>query len=119
MSIEVSRVYDDQVAGTRVLVDRLWPRGLRKGDARVGRWMKDVAPSTELRRWYGHDPAKFTEFVRRYQAELDEPAASDALRELRGIAAERDVALVTATKEIKHSHAAVLASILEEADDAG
>src|SRR5690606_33058037 len=81
--VAVKRVYDDPGPedGVRVLVDRLWPRGLSKGDARIDEWRKDVAPSTELRQWYAHDPDRHEVFAARYRAELDD--ATDALRELR------------------------------------
>ena len=71
-AVRTARVYEDTRPddGARVLVDRLWPRGLRKDDPRIGTWFPDAAPSTELRRWYGHDVAKFAEFVKRYRAEL-------------------------------------------------
>jgi uncharacterized protein YeaO (DUF488 family) len=74
MTIKLKRVYEqpDTKDGERVLVDRLWPRGLTKEKARVDLWLKEIAPSTELRRWFGHDPAKWTEFKRRYRAELKE-----------------------------------------------
>ena len=83
--MKLARVYDEPVPGEglRVLVDRLWPRGVRKDDPRVGRWCKQVAPSTELRQWYGHDPQRFAEFAQRYRAELAEPQAAQALCELR------------------------------------
>src|SRR5262249_17543450 len=103
---------DDAAGGFRVLVDRVWPRGVSKDAARLGLWLKDVAPSTELRRWYGHDPERFEEFRRRYEAELAEPPASEALRRLRDIAAKRPVVLVTATKDVAHSQATVLADLL-------
>jgi uncharacterized protein YeaO (DUF488 family) len=111
--VTVVRVYDDPTttAGTRVLVDRVWPRGISKEAAHLDLWLKDVAPSTELRRWYGHDPAKFAEFRRRYEAELAEPPARDALRCLHDLAAATPLVLVTATKDVPHSHAAVLAEL--------
>ena len=82
--IRVRRVYDDPVPedGTRVLVDRVWPRGLRKDAAHLDDWAKDVAPSSELRTWYGHDPAKFGEFRNRYTAELAQPGPQAALSRL-------------------------------------
>src|SRR4051812_30324129 len=82
MSFRIKRVYERaaQSDGTRVLVDRLWPRGLRKEEASWAYWMKDVAPGSELRRWFGHDPARFAEFSRRYRAELRETTALDELR---------------------------------------
>lgn len=113
-AVAVVRVYEDAAAvdGVRVLVDRVWPRGVSKEAAGVEVWLKDVAPSTELRRWYGHDPAKFTEFRGRYEAELAEPPASDVLRRLRDLASEQQVVLVTATKDVAHSQAAVLGDLL-------
>lgn len=111
-AVTVERVYDEPSGGTRVLVDRIWPRGLTKDDAELDLWPKDVAPSTELRRWYAHDPAKFTEFRRRYEAELTKPAAAEALDRLRDLAAEGPLTLLTATKDVPHSNAAVLADLL-------
>ncbi|KUI41541.1 hypothetical protein AU197_21070 [Mycobacterium sp. IS-1590] len=113
-SVEVVRVYDppDEHDGTRVLVDRLWPRGFRKDDPRVGRWLRAVAPSTELRRWYSHRPERFDEFVARYTAELETDEGAHALDELRGLLAEGPVVLVTATRDVDGSHAAVLRDIL-------
>lgn len=114
--IRVRRVYEPPSAqdGARVLVDRIWPRGMRKDAARLDEWAKDVAPSTELRTWYGHDPAKFAEFHRRYLAELQAPAASAALARLRALAADGPVTLLTATRELDLSQAAVLAQVLGE-----
>lgn len=111
-AVTVERVYDEPSGGTRVLVDRLWPRGLAKDAARLDLWPKDVAPSTELRRWYAHDPAKFAEFRHRYEAELASPPAAEALDRLRGLAAEGPLTLLTATKDLTHSNAAVLADLL-------
>ena len=113
--VNTVRVYDAVRPddGTRVLVDRLWPRGIRKDDPRVGRWLKNIAPSTDLRVWYGHDPAKFDEFAGRYTVELDQPDGAAALAELRALAAAGPVTLVTATKVLDLSHLAVLARLLE------
>ena len=86
--------------GARVLVDRVWPRGMRKDAARLDEWAKDVAPSAELRTWYRHDPAKFDEFRRRYTAELAQPGAREALNRLRALAADQPVTLLTATKDL-------------------
>jgi len=112
---EVRRIYHDdaQPAGYRVLVDRLWPRGIKKADAHLDEWLKDVAPSTELRRWYGHDPAKFEEFARRYRGELSQPPASEAVVHLRSLAREQHVTLLTATRDIDRSGAQVLHDHLE------
>lgn len=112
--IRARRVYEEPspADGARVLVDRIWPRGLRKDEAHLGEWAKDVAPSKELRTWYQHHPAKFDEFRRRYLAELDEPTASAAVARLRALAADGPVTLLTATKELDLSQAAVLAGLL-------
>jgi uncharacterized protein YeaO (DUF488 family) len=114
--IRVRRVYDapSQEDGARVLVDRVWPRGLRKDAARLEDWAKDVAPSTELRTWYAHDPGKFDEFRRRYLAELAAPGPREALDRLRALAAGGPVTLLTATREVSISQAAVLAGVLRE-----
>ena len=109
-SPEVRRIYDDDVGapGYRVLVDRLWPRGIRKADANLDEWLKDAAPSTELRRWYGHDPERFTEFARRYRAELRRAPASGAVDHLLELASTRPIVLLTATGDVEHSGARVL-----------
>jgi uncharacterized protein YeaO (DUF488 family) len=114
MTITVRRVYDRPMRsdGTRVLVDRLWPRALRKADARLDEWCKAVAPSTELRTWYGHDPDKFAEFQRRYREELRTPDRKAALSHLRALARDRPLTLLTATKDVEISAAAVLAKRL-------
>ena len=106
----IQRVYEEAEDGYRVLVDRLWPRGISKASARIDEWAKDVAPSTELRRWYGHDPAKFAEFARRYRRELKQPPASDAVNALRSRRGR--VTLVTATRDVEHSGAQVLLDAL-------
>jgi uncharacterized protein YeaO (DUF488 family) len=112
--VRLRRVYEEPSPedGTRVLVDRLWPRGLTKEKAALDEWVKDVAPSTELRRWYGHDPAKFDEFRRRYERELDGPEQAGALAGLRETAHGHTLTLLTATRDIDHSEAAVLADLL-------
>src|ERR1700683_2565951 len=99
--IRVRRVYEDPLAddGRRLLVDRLWPRGLSKETAALDDWLRDVAPSAELRTWYGHEPPRFAEFRRRYLAELTEPGQRAALGKLRGFAAAGPVTLLTATKD--------------------
>jgi uncharacterized protein YeaO (DUF488 family) len=116
--IRVRRVYDapSPQDGARVLVDRVWPRGLRKDAARLDAWAKDVAPSTELRTWYQHDPAKFDEFRRRYTAELAQPGPAEALARLRVLAARQPVTLLTATRDVSLSQAAVLADVLAPGD---
>jgi len=108
----VARVYDDRSPGYRVLVDRLWPRGVKKQDADLDEWLKDVAPSTELRRWYGHEPDKFQEFSRRYRSELRHAPATRGVSHLRDVASRRRVMLLTATKYVEHSAAFVLRDYL-------
>ena len=114
--IRTRRVYEEPspADGTRVLVDRIWPRGLRKEAAALDDWAKDVAPSTELRKWYGHDPAKFDEFRRRYLDELSQSGQRAALGRLRALASGGPVTLLTATRDLEHSQAAVLAQILRQ-----
>lgn len=115
-AVRVRRVYDppEPEDGTRVLVDRLWPRGLSKADAAFDEWPKALTPSTELRRWYHGPEGNFAEFERRYGAELAEPEAAAALERLRGLAGRGTVTLLTAAKEPEHSHTAVLAARLTE-----
>ncbi len=111
--IQVKRVYDDPEPGdgTRVLVDRLWPRGLKKESAKLDRWCKEVAPSGDLRKWYGHDVDRFEEFCTRYEAELQDEEHQEALDELRGI--DGVVTLLTATKDPEHSQVPVIRAALE------
>ncbi|HET7523193.1 MAG TPA: DUF488 family protein [Acidimicrobiales bacterium] len=116
LPVEVRRVYDDpkgQKTEYRVLVDRLWPRGISKGGLRLDEWAKDAAPSSELRKWFGHDPELFEEFSRRYRKELRQSAPAGAVKEIVAAAAERSVLVVlTATKDVEHSGATVLAEHL-------
>jgi uncharacterized protein YeaO (DUF488 family) len=115
--VQVRRVYDPPRAddGQRVLVDRLWPRGLSKERARLDEWCKQIAPSTELRKWYGHDPDRYEEFAGRYRNELDEPERAAAFADLRKLAAHGRVTLLTASKRSDISEAAVLADLLSAA----
>ncbi|MFV5994226.1 DUF488 domain-containing protein [Streptomyces sp. NPDC056231] len=112
--VHARRVYEEAGPsdGTRVLVDRLWPRGLSKEKAHLDEWLKAVAPSNELRRWYGHQPAKFAEFKRRYETELTEPDRAEALHHLRDEARTGPVTLLTATKDLEHSEAEVLVQLM-------
>jgi uncharacterized protein YeaO (DUF488 family) len=112
-NFEVHRVCDeDQGRGYRVLVDRLWPRGVSKERAAIDKWAKDVAPSDGLRRWYGHEPEKFAEFARRYRTELTASPAKEAVAHLRATSKKEPVMLVTATRDVEHSGAAVLLDAL-------
>lgn len=114
--VQVVRVYEDtgRTRGYRVLVDRLWPRGTKKDELDLDEWAKDVAPSDGLRRWYGHDAERFAEFSRRYRAELKAAPAAEAVARLRKKAARRRLVLLTATKDVAHSGAKVLAGVLEQ-----
>ena len=113
--VRVRRVYDPPAPtdGRRVLVDRIWPRGLAKDRAAIDLWLREVAPSTELRRWYGHDPARFDEFARRYREELAGGERAEALQRLRDLARAGPLTLLTATRDAERSQAAVLATLLE------
>lgn len=108
----MARIYDEPGPddGTRVLVDRLWPRGLRREVVQLDSWCRQVAPSNELRVWYGHDPARYAEFVERYRAELADAERQAALRGLHDL--DGTVTLLTATRATDISHAAVLADVL-------
>lgn len=113
--VRVRRVYDEPTAedGRRVLVDRLWPRGLSHDDAHLDQWCKDVAPSNELRRWYGHDPARFESFTDRYLLELQSAKQAVALTDLRDAAERGPLTLLTATRDLATSHARVLSDLLD------
>lgn len=111
--IAIKRIYEDPAAtdGCRVLVDRLWPRGLSKGRASLDHWFKELAPSNELRRWFGHDPDKWDEFRRRYRAELEaDPSVLEPLRQV--LNAERKVTLLFSAKNETHNNAVALAEFL-------
>ena len=114
VSIALKRAYEEPATsdGTRVLVERLWPRGLSKERAHIDLWLKDVAPSTELRQWFHHDPQKFPEFRRRYKAELQSEAAQEGLTRLREIAKQGQLTLVFAAHDAEHSNAVVLRDLL-------
>jgi uncharacterized protein YeaO (DUF488 family)/DNA-binding MarR family transcriptional regulator len=112
-AVSVQRVYDavSAKAGARILVDRLWPRGIPKSDPRVGDWMPDVAPSTELRKWYGHQEPLFAQFAERYRKELRDRGPE--LEILRSLMAKGPLTLLTATRDVEHSAARVLAGELD------
>jgi uncharacterized protein YeaO (DUF488 family) len=112
--VRLRRIYDPPAAedGIRVLVDRRWPRGVSKARADLDEWCRSVAPSDALRRWYGHVPERFDEFEALYRAELKEPDRASALRHLSVMAAHDRLTLLTATKRVELSQAAVLANLL-------
>lgn len=109
--IAIKRAYDQPTGGdgVRILVDRLWPRGLRKDDAHFDQWRKDLAPTTELRQYYGHRPERFAEFKHRYRAELRRKEAAGAVLEMVELSERRPITFVTASRDLEHSEAAVLA----------
>ncbi len=113
--VRIKRVYEERTAhdGRRVLIDRLWPRGIAKAALALDAWRPDLAPSHELRRWYGHEPARFAEFDRRYRAEL--APLGEAIADLRRAARERPLTLLTSVRELDLSHATVLRAIIEAA----
>jgi uncharacterized protein YeaO (DUF488 family) len=113
MSIGLKRAYDRPAGsdGRRILVDRIWPRGIAKADLRIDAWLKDLAPSDGLRKWFGHDPIKWDEFKKRYADEIDQHA--EALDHLVESAKEGHVTLIFGTKDIEHNNAVALKEHLE------
>ncbi len=116
MAVRVRRVYDEPASddGVRVLVDRLWPRGLSKEAAALDHWVRDVAPSTELRHWFDHTAERREEFEQRYRSELEDADLAEALQELRDLVDGGTVTLLTATKDMDLSHAPILRDLLDE-----
>ena len=114
MKIQIKRVYDEPSAadGTRILIDRVWPRGLSKAKAHVDLWLKDIAPSTPLRQWFGHDPGKWPVFKKRYKDELNHN--SEAVAQLRALMAKEKVTLVYGAKDQEHNDAVVLQEYLRK-----
>lgn len=114
--VAIKRAYEPAAEsdGTRVLVDRLWPRGVSKERAHIDLWLKEIGPSTELRQWYGHDPAKYAEFRRRFVAELAQGEAHATLERLRELARQGTVTLVFAARDADHANATVLRELLAE-----
>lgn len=112
--MRIKRVHDlpEVGDGCRVLVDRLWPRGVRKENAKVDLWLRDLAPSNELRKWFGHDPSRWQEFCRRYRAELT--TKTETLAQFRRKAAEGPVTLVFAARDREFNNAVALKRFLEE-----
>ena len=113
MNLHIKRAYDapEKTDGTRILVDRLWPRGLSRDKAAVDLWLKDVAPSTDLRQWYAHEPERWPEFRRRYFDELDRNP--DAVAELRAAIGKGNATLLFATKDTAHNNAKALLEYLQ------
>jgi uncharacterized protein YeaO (DUF488 family) len=113
-TIKAKRVYDAPAPddGTRVLIDRLWPRGISKERAHIDLWLKDIAPSRDLRTWFGHDPEKFAEFRRRYEVELASGAAHETLTRLRELAQNGPITLIFAARDAEHANARVLQDLV-------
>lgn len=115
--MKIGRLYDPPDGTQRILVDRLWPRGVRKDDPRVGHWLPQVAPSPELRRWYGHRPERYAEFAERYREELRTPEGAAALAELRTLIGRTSTTLITATRDLDASQLPILADVLASSGD--
>jgi uncharacterized protein YeaO (DUF488 family) len=117
MTFQIKRIYElpQPSDGTRVLVDRLWPRGVKKTDAHLDYWMKDIAPSVDLRLWFGHMPGRFDKFRRRYEAELKD---NPRIGELRKLGRDKRVTLLYAAHDPEVNHALVLRSVLERGSKA-
>lgn len=113
MSIQLKRVYDNPVRtdGRRVLVDRVWPRGLTKRAAKIDNWLKEIAPSTQLRKWFRHDPARWNEFKKRYAAELKNQRAQ--IERLAHEARKRTITLLFGAKDTEHNNAVALKEYIE------
>jgi uncharacterized protein YeaO (DUF488 family) len=116
MAIKLKRAYDppEETDGERLLVDRLWPRGLRKDAAQLSAWLKDLAPSEGLRRWFAHDPSRWLEFQERYRAELQTPEKEDLIRQAAQKALQGKSTLIFAAHDISHNNAVVLKAVIEE-----
>jgi uncharacterized protein YeaO (DUF488 family) len=112
--IRIKRIYEkkERTDGKRILVDRLWPRGIKKENAKIDLWLKDIAPSSELRKWFSHDPAKWPEFRKRYKEELK--GRRDLLNQLREESKKGDVTLLFSTKDPRHNNAVILHEILSK-----
>lgn len=114
--IRIKRIYDPYSPedGRRILVDRVWPRGMRKDEAGLDEWLKDLAPSTALRKWFGHDPARWEEFQARYRAELDAPESRELLERLARDAEAGTVTLLYGAKDERHNQAVVIRQLVQE-----
>lgn len=117
MSVVLRRIYEEDkiLGGHRVLIDRVWPRGISKEDAQLDEWLKEIAPSSSLRKWFDHDPDKFESFKESYQREIKESSeASHKLKELKEIASDGRVVLLYGAKDKEHNHAVVLKDMIEK-----
>jgi uncharacterized protein YeaO (DUF488 family) len=117
MEVRLKRAYEqaDSADGFRVLVDRLWPRGIKKADLRLGAWLKDIAPSTELRKWFHHDPERWPEFCKRYKAELKDPELQKTIADTVQKAKKHStITLIYAAKDTEHNEAVVLQALFKK-----
>lgn len=112
--LKVKRAYDKPATdnGTRILVDGLWPRGINKSEAGISEWIKELAPSAELRRWFGHEPGKFPEFRRKYIEELSAPEKASRLKRIAKLAEDKTVTLIYGARDTEHNNAVVLAELI-------
>lgn len=111
--VVIKRIYEEpsDEDGQRILIDRLWPRGLKKGSVHLDEWIKTISPSDELRKWFAHDPAKFDEFAKRYKEELENKEAD--IQHLRQLCEQGKVTLLYAAKDEKHNNAVVLLDVIK------
>lgn len=116
MSIITKRIYDapEKSDGYRILVDRLWPRGVSKDAAHIDEWLKEIAPSDTLRKWFHHDPERWQEFQKRYKAELNSPALRESLQHIVTRAKKGKVTLLFSAKDTEHNNAVVIASVIKK-----
>ena len=116
MALRVKRVYEEPEAsdGERILVDRIWPRGISKDKVRLSDWRKDLAPSNDLRQWFGHEPDRWEEFKERYLAELEEAGKTDDLRDIAQRARKENVTLLFGARDTKHNNARALEAFVGE-----
>lgn len=121
MPVNIKRAYDDPSArdGVRVLVDGLWPRGVSKVNLKIARWEKGIAPSKALRTWYGHEPAKWPEFRKRYREELGKSPRREILNQLIRLAREGNLTLVFGARDSEHSNAAVISEMIQTVLNSG
>ncbi len=114
--LKIKRAYDkpESADGKRILIDRLWPRGVSKADARIDEWVKDLGPSTELRKWFGHDPEKWEEFRKRYIKELSAPDKSMLLGKIAQTAEHGSITLIYSAKDTEHSDVKVLEELINK-----
>jgi uncharacterized protein YeaO (DUF488 family) len=112
--LKVKRIYDPIAAddGKRILVDRLWPRGIKKEKAHIDEWVKEIAPSNELRKWYSHDPAKWSEFKKRYKQEI--AGETERLKKIKAEARKQTVTLLFSSKELERNNAVALKEMLDQ-----